>query len=784
MFDQLQSHLSDSYRLERELGGGGMSRVFLATDTSLERPVVIKVLTPLATEEVSAARFRREILVSSKLQHPLIVPLLAAGQAGDLLYYTMPYVEGESLRERLDREGALPLSDVVAILRDLLSALVYAHGRGIVHRDIKPENIMLSGGQTVILDFGVARALDAGSGEASIARTTAGMVVGTPMYMAPEQAAADPAVDHRADLYALGLVAYELLTGAPPFDGKTPQAIMAAHVAQVPEPVQARRPDAPNWLATVVAHLLAKEPSERPQSAKDTLEALERDAGSGAHAAVRGAGLRRAGWVVAALVTALVVWTAWPARQRTIPPQAADAGLVTLGVMPFENLSGDPEDAPLVDGLSEELIDVLGRVPGLRVAARTSSFALKGQALPVDSIGRLLGVSAILSGTMRRSADQLRVTVRLEDVASRETLWSEQYTRPAGEHFAIQEGIARQVVTRLIGTLAAGFSERLVARRTQNPEAHDLVLRGRYALNSRLSAADSAPALAVEQFARALELDPGYAAAAAGLAEAYTALGALGMRTKSEVYPLALEAAERAVAIDPADPDALKAYGFILAQRGDLRTAEEVLVRAQAVSPYDGWIHHYHALVLLGLGRFDEAVAATDIARLVDPLGTRGLTIRAVLGHMPGREVDLREDLIQTVRDNPRYPWALQALGVGELMAGRHAEAVAHLEQARATGQAIPPVHAMLVLGYRGMERGADAQAVLDELRGLPPERQVPNRLVLHAASGELNEAFALAAQSEWDLTLLIDIRTSPFLRSFRADPRYPGFLARFGLEP
>ncbi|HUG27862.1 MAG TPA: protein kinase [Gemmatimonadales bacterium] len=785
MFDQLQSHLSDSYRLERELGGGGMSRVFLATDTSLERPVVIKVLTPLATGEVSAARFRREILVSSKLQHPLIVPLLAAGQAGDLLYYTMPYVEGESLRERVDREGALPLADVIAILRDLLSALVYAHGRGIVHRDIKPENIMLSGGQAVILDFGVARALDAGSSEASIARTTAGMVVGTPMYMAPEQAAADPAVDHRADLYALGLVAYELLAGAPPFGGKTPQAIMAAHVAQVPEPVQARRPEAPDWLAALVAQLLAKEPSERPQSAKDTLEALERDAGSGAHTPVRGAGLRRTGWVVAALVVALVVWTVWSAGQRTLFPAAPDdAELVTLGVMPFENLSGDPDDAPLVDGLSEELIDVLGRVPGLRVAARTSSFALKGQALPVDSIGRLLGVSAIVSGTMRRSAEQLRVTVRLEDVASRETLWSEQYNRPAGEHFAIQEGIARQVVTRLVGTLAAGFSERLVARRTQNLEAHDLVLRGRYALNSRLSAADSAPALAVGHFARALELDPDYAAAAAGLSEAYTALGALGMRTKAEVYPLALDAAERAVAIDPADPDALKAHGFILAQRGDLRTAENVLLRARAVSPYDGWIHHYHALVLVGLGRFDEAVAATEIARLVDPLGTRGLTIRAVLGYMPGREVDLREDLIRTVRENPRYPWALQALGVGELMAGRHAEAVAHLEQARATGQAIPPVHAMLVLAYRGMERGDDAQAVLDELRGLPPERQVPNRLVLHAASGELDEAFALANQTEWDFTLLIDIRTSPFLQSFRADPRYPGFLSRFGLEP
>ncbi|MFN2315896.1 MAG: protein kinase [Gemmatimonadales bacterium] len=785
MLDQLQSHLSGSYRIERELGGGGMSRVFLATDTSLERPVVIKVLTPLATGEVSAARFRREILVSSKLQHPLIVPLLAAGEAGDLLYYTMPYVEGESLRERVDREGALPLTDVVAILRDLLSALVYAHGRGIVHRDIKPENIMLSGGQAVILDFGVARALDAGSGEASIARTTAGMVVGTPMYMAPEQAAADPAVDHRADLYALGLVAYELLTGSSPFDGKTAQAIMAAHVAQVPDPIQTRRPDAPEWLATLVARLLAKEPSERPASAKATLEVLERDVGSGAHPPVRGAGLRRAGWIGAALVVALIVATVWPGRRGTPTPETTtDAGLVTLGVLPFENLSGNPDDAPLVDGLSEELIDVLGRVPGLRVAARTSSFALKGQALPVDSIGRLLGVSAILSGTMRRSADQLRVTVRLEDVASRETLWSEQYNRPAGEHFAIQEGIARQVVTRLVGTLAAGFSERLVARRTTNPEAHELVLRGRYALNARLSAVDSAPARAVDQFTRALELDPGYAAAAAGLAEAYTVLGVFGVRPKSEVYPLAQAAAERAVAIDSADPDALKAHGFILAQRGAFPAADEALLRAKAISPYDGWTHHYHALVLSALGRFDEAIAASDVARLVDPLGTRGLTVRAVLGYMPGYEVDLRAELLQTVRENPRYPWALYGLGLGDLVAERHAEAVDRLEQARAAGPALPGVHAMLVLAYRGVNREEEARRVIADLNRLPPERRLTTNLVMvHAVIGELDEAFALAAEAEWDLTSMIDIRTNPFLREFRADPRYRGLLARLGLE-
>jgi len=237
--DRLQAALGDTYRIERELGGGGMSHVFLAQETALGRSVVVKVLPPEMSASVNIERFRREIQLAASLQHPHIVPVLAAGQSGDLLYYTMPLVEGESLRAKLAREGEMPVSDAIRVLRDVVDALAYAHARGVVHRDIKPDNVLISGQHAVVTDFGVAKAMSASSGSSSL--TSLGVALGTPAYMAPEQAAADPHVDHRADLYAVGAMAYEMLCGRPPFSGMSPQQVLAAHTMQAPDPVQSLR---------------------------------------------------------------------------------------------------------------------------------------------------------------------------------------------------------------------------------------------------------------------------------------------------------------------------------------------------------------------------------------------------------------------------------------------------------------------------------------------------------------------------------------------------------------
>ncbi|HEX3234941.1 MAG TPA: serine/threonine-protein kinase [Gemmatimonadales bacterium] len=273
---QLQTSLGDAYRLERELGGGGMSRVFVAQELALGREVVVKVLLPELAAGVSVSRFRREIQLAARLQHPHIVPLLAAGESDGLPYFIMPFVVGESLRGRVAREGELPVGESVRILRDVVSALAYAHSAGIMHRDIKPDNVLLSGGVAVVTDFGVAKAVSVSAeGQETAGLTSLGVALGTPAYMAPEQATGDPQIDHRADIYSLGAMAYEMLTGRPPFMGRSAQAVLAAQVVEMPEPVERLRPAVPSALATLVASCLAKRPADRPQSAHEVMNLLD-----------------------------------------------------------------------------------------------------------------------------------------------------------------------------------------------------------------------------------------------------------------------------------------------------------------------------------------------------------------------------------------------------------------------------------------------------------------------------------------------------------------------------
>jgi serine/threonine protein kinase len=336
--EQLQRALGDAYLLERELGGGGMSRVFLALERALGRKVVVKVLLPELAAGVNVERFRREIQLAAQLQHPHIVPLLSAGEAEGLPYFIMPFVTGESLRTRVAREGEFPIAETVRILRDVVSALAYAHAFGVIHRDVKPDNVLLSGGVAVVTDFGVAKAVTASSDSPGPAGLTSlGVALGTPAYMAPEQATASPNTDHRADIYALGIVAYEMLTGTPPFGGRSAPQVLAAQVVEEPEPVERRRPAVPPMLATLVKDCLAKRPADRPQSAIQVMHVLDAIAtpsgGTEATTAVRlpvGAQVEGRGrkWpllpVAVALVTLLWIGVLWRSPVKN-PRRAASA---------------------------------------------------------------------------------------------------------------------------------------------------------------------------------------------------------------------------------------------------------------------------------------------------------------------------------------------------------------------------------------------------------------------------------------------------------------------------
>ena len=370
---QLQATLGDTLTLERELGGGGMSHVFVATEKALGRQIVVKVLPLESGATVSAERFKREIMVAARLQHPHIVPVLSAGDSGGLPFYTMPFVKGESLRARLAKGGELSINETVHVLRDIASAIAYAHGEGVVHRDIKPENVILSGGVAVVTDFGIAKAMDAsisGGGDATSGLTSLGVALGTPAYMAPEQATADPHVDHRADIYSFGCVAYELLAGSSPFAGRPPQQLLSAHVTETPQAISSRRPAVPPALAALVMKCLEKRAGDRPQSANELIAALDSIATPSGGTAPTSARLaaaprargRRRGLAVLAILVGAASISLWLRRTPFTPLQVGPTTPIAVG----PELESDPAISP--DG---KLVAYVGDTPkGQRVFVR------------------------------------------------------------------------------------------------------------------------------------------------------------------------------------------------------------------------------------------------------------------------------------------------------------------------------------------------------------------------------------------------------------------------------
>ncbi|HUQ80238.1 MAG TPA: serine/threonine-protein kinase [Gemmatimonadaceae bacterium] len=478
----LQAHFADKYELDRELGGGGMSRVFVARDARLDRRVVIKLLPPQVTATISAERFKREIMMAAGLQHPNIVPVLAAGEFGALPYFIMPYIDGESLRARMKR-GPLSVRETVTILKDVVRALGFAHGRGIIHRDIKPDNVLIASGAAVVTDFGVAKALSAsrqqqGMQNSAPTMTGVGTSLGTPAYMAPEQAAADPSTDHRADLYALGIVAYEMLTGAPPFHGRTPQALLAAQLSEMPAPLTSRRYDVSLPLSTLIMQCLEKEPAKRPKNANDVLRSLD-DPGilvSDAFPAAEAPRLRRRRFmeigigvlVVAAVAAAWVLTEPEPtpgtaadsariaAHQRDSVraaqggnPPAASAAPVTgprsVAVFPLVSVGNDTQASQAAEGITSELATAVSRVPGVRVSSQTTAAAVRQGVRSPAEAARALNATMLIEGTVQRARDRLRVSVRLVNVGNDSTVWASTFNGTTNDALALQDSTVKAV---------------------------------------------------------------------------------------------------------------------------------------------------------------------------------------------------------------------------------------------------------------------------------------------------------------------------------------------------
>ena len=444
LVERLREQLGSTFAIERELGGGGMSRVFLGRDLGLDREVVIKVLSPGLAATVSVERFRREIMLAAALHHPNIVPVLSAGEVDGLPYFLMPFVRGESLRTRL-RRGPLSIRETIATLKDVARALSYAHDRGIVHRDIKPDNILLSSGAATVVDFGVAKAITAArrpeSAPADATMTGAGISLGTPAYMSPEQASADPNVDQRADLYSLGVVAYEMLVGVPPFHGRPHASLLAAHVQETPPQITARRNDVPQPLTALVMRCLEKNPAARPRSAADVLRSLDdTDLSTGALAAARRGPIWRWRWAAAAGAALLAVLALYAVVAE---PEAAASSPLSIAVSPLQAVNADAREQAIAASMTSELLTAVSLVPGLRVSQGG------GSAGPASAAPAMR-----LEGTVYREGSRVRINLRLLDLPRDSTMWAIAREGSADSSFAVQDSV-RRVAAAAINAVAA-----------------------------------------------------------------------------------------------------------------------------------------------------------------------------------------------------------------------------------------------------------------------------------------------------------------------------------------
>ncbi len=517
--DHLSAALAGRYCIERELGQGGMATVYLAEDLKHGRKVAVKVLRPELAAVLGAERFVQEIKTTAALQHPHILPLFDSGQADGFLYYVMPYVEGETLRDKLNRETQLGIDEAVRITTEVADALDYAHRHGVIHRDIKPENILLHDGRPMVADFGIALAVSAAAGARM---TETGLSLGTPHYMSPEQATAEKDLTNRSDIYSLGSVLYEMLTGNPPHVGATAQQIIMKIVTEEAAPVtKLRRNVLPN-VAVAVGKALEKLPADRFETAKAFADALTNPAFAlpGARRGARQGGYsgwrRYAGAIIGALALVAVVTTIVAVRSRrevVASDTSTPVEKASVAVLPFVALSSGADDRYFADGLTEEILNSLAALPGLLVTARTSSFYFKGKDVPIDEIAARLGVAHVVEGSVRRAGDKVRITAQLVRGEDGFHLWSETYDRPLNDVFEIQTDIAEKVAGALSIYLDDKQREAIAASGTRNVEAFKAFLRGR------------APGVSLwdanEEFERAMALDPKYVAPAIAHHDAY-----------------------------------------------------------------------------------------------------------------------------------------------------------------------------------------------------------------------------------------------------------------------
>jgi eukaryotic-like serine/threonine-protein kinase len=786
---KLADALRDRYAIERELGRGGMATVYLARDLKHGRDVALKVLHAELASSVGPDRFQREIETVARLQHPHILTVYDSGEAAGQLWFTMPFVEGESLRDRLSREQQLPIDVALRIAKDAARALQYAHEHGVIHRDVKPENLLLTtDGSTLVADFGIARALS-GSNERL---TETGISVGTPAYMSPEQAAGTRTIDARADVYALGAVLHEMLAGEPPFTGPTPQAVIAKRFHSDPIPLRAVRPSVPAQVEHAVNRALARVATDRFASTAELARSLDQEPSPATiQAPSLGPGRGRVippGVLILGLgiLIGLGVLFAWTQAQHGSTGQ--ESGLKRMAVLPFENLGGQ-DKAYFADGITDEIRGKLATVAGLQVTARTSSAQYRQTTKSPQEIGRELGVEYLLTGTVRWDQEgnrsRVRVSPELVQAASGSSRWQQSFDAPLTDVFQVQADVAARVARELGIALEAGQRHHLEERPTGDLGAYDLYLKGRYAWHQRTAKGLDQARRFLEQ---AIEQDPAFAPAHAALADVYTVVGLWSDLPPDQTYPRAKAEALEALRLDSTLAGPYAVLGDVNAMyEWDWAAADRNFRRSLVLDANNASTHHwYNVHYLLTVGRHKEAVGEARRASELDPLS---LTINGELGrtlYALKRFQEAATQLQGALAIDSTFVLVNEYLGTLYLTEGRAAEAVPLLQRAidPAVHHSIPT--ALLGYALAKVGRRHESEALLRELLARQSKGYVsPVSIALISAGlGDTARTFASlerAAQIH-DPFLIYNFTNEPLLERLRREPRGLAILRRMRL--
>jgi eukaryotic-like serine/threonine-protein kinase len=739
-WDTLPPALADAlkgrYTLRRKLGEGGMAVVYLAEDCRHERLVAVKVLNRERSASLGAERFEREIKLLAHLRHPFILPLHDSGEAAGELFFVTPYIDGESLGTRIRRDGPLTLVDGGRIVRQIADALDYAHAEGVVHRDIKPENILLSRhGHALLADFGIARGALLAIADATL--TQGGLVVGTAAYMSPEQALGGDDLDGRADIYSLGCVVYEMLAGHPPFVGPTAMSVVAQHVGIRAPSLLVIRSDVTASTADAVARSLEKNARDRFPSAS-------------------------------AFADALLDADAHRAATPSTPPSARR---LSIAVLPIANRSPDPETEFFSDGITEELITALAKVKGLRVVSRTSTFAFKGGDVPVREIGARLDVGFVLEASVRRALNRLRVTARLVGVAEDSTVWSETYERTLEDVFAVQDEVTRAIVDTITVTLELGRLQTPVSvAQPQSIEAYDLYLLGRHHWNKRTQREMQR---ALELFRQAAQLDPSYAPAYSGIADASALLASWQFASPDAMYPQAVAAARRAIELDPSSADAHASIGFTkLNWEWDWEGATRELRRAIELNANHETAHRWLSAFLAGIGKDEEAMPIARRAIDLDPISVLPRMNLGIIHFLAGRFADAASAFRRVIEMDPGFVRGYVFLGGTLSFLGQHDEAIAAGRTGADLAKQLPVTLVPLGSSLARAGRLDEARAMLDPVvrGGIDPIYAA----MAHASLDDEEAALAalqlgIEQRSDW----MYSITTQPWFRSYHDNPRF-----------